>query len=174
MLGGTPSPPEEVVTITGSPFTAQEWQALRLAPFWILSAVVGRDRDFTEPDRVAFAVAVARARATTSDPLTTSVLDACTGRFDLLLAEYEEDERSVGSGLHDVAGILARTADDHGAAFRDALVRTIGVSLATARGPYGRTATVEDLQRLRLAAALMTADEPGAARSGLARTAGVA
>ncbi len=47
---------------------------------------------------------------------------------------------------------------EHALAFRGVLVGTIGVSVATARGPYGRAASVEDLQRLRLAAVLMDSD----------------
>ncbi len=149
--------------------TTADWRALRLAPFRILSAVVGRDHGFAQPDLESFAAAVAHARSATSDPLTSAVLDACVGEFDELLAEYETDGQSVGSGLHDVARILARVAPHHAAAFTDTMIRGVGVSLATARGPYGRVATVEDLQRLRLTATLMTADEPLPAR-----TAGVA
>lgn len=151
------------------PYTDREWQTLRLAPFWILSAVVGRDRNFDEADREAFVLCLTRARLVASDPLTMSVLEALTSGPDGLWGQYEADTRSISSGLHDTALALDKVPPEQALAFRIALVRTIGVGLATARGPYGRAATVEDLQRLRLAAMLMSFDE---SRSDL--TAGVA
>lgn len=141
-----------------SPNARDEQQTLRLAPFWIFSAIAGRDRNFDEHDRAAFAAALTLAGSSASDPLTKSVLEALAKDPDRLWAEYEADPRSVGSGLHDVGRALESVPPEHALAFRGVLVGTIGVSVATARGPYGLAATVEDLQRLRLAAVLMASD----------------
>ncbi len=141
-----------------SPNAKDERQTLRIAPFWIFSALAGRDRDFDVRDRAAFVAALTLAGSSAWDPLTTSVLEALKQDLDRLWAEYEADPRSVGSGLHDVGLALESAPPEHALVFRGVLVGTIGVSVATARGPYGRAATVEDLQRLRLAAVLMASD----------------
>lgn len=138
-----------------SPNAKDERQTLRLASFWIFSAIVGRDRDFDEYDRAAFVAALTLAGSSAWDPLTRSVLETLAQDPDRLWAEYEADPRSVGSGLHDVGRALEGVPPEHALAFRGVLVVTIGVSVATARGPYGLAATVEDLQRLRLATVMM-------------------
>lgn len=146
--------------MTSSDLTSDQWRTLQQAPFWVLSAVTGQDRGFSALDREVFADALARARRATPAPWVRAVLESCEQDAEQLAAIYERDDRSVGSGLDAVARVLQAVDPADAAAFRAALIAGFGVAVATARGPYGRAATVEDLQRLRLAAVLMTSLEP--------------
>lgn len=131
---------------------------LHLAPFWMLSVVTSKDSDFSPDERGSFQVALTHARVLATEDFTMAWLDTVIAREPDLWLQYADDRRSVNTGLHDVGRILSRLDADCCVAVRDALLRTIGGGVATARGPFGQRPSLEDLQRLRLAAVLIGAD----------------
>jgi hypothetical protein len=54
---------------------------------------------------------------------------------------------------------VARTPIDEARMFKEMQVGTLGRSIATARGPFGRAPSIEDIQKLRIVAQLL-ADTP--------------
>ena len=130
---------------------SEDVRTLQLAPLWVLSALVGTHTRFAEPDLAVFWDAVVteglRAPRETCDLLATLTTDR-TG----LLLDLELDDRSVVSGLRDVVTVLG--PDERVEGYRRTLVR-IGGAVATARGPYGRQISSEDLGRLMLVAQLL-------------------
>jgi len=134
-------------------FGPDERRTLELAPFWILSAVVGRYRDFNQPTLDALDRLLSSA-----GPSAGAAYDVVVGvgsRLRDVLAEFEQDARPIVSGLLQVDTLLETrpTAEAH--AVRLLLVDTIGMGIARARGPFGAEATREDAERLELAEAIL-------------------
>jgi hypothetical protein len=130
---------------------SEDVRTLQLAPFWVLSALVGTHTRFAEPDLAAFWDALVH-EGLQAPPDTRSLLGSLTVDRAGLLLDLELDGRSVVSGLRDVVTILG--PEDLVEGYRRALVR-IGGFVARARGPYGRQISSEDMNRLLLVAQLL-------------------
>lgn len=127
-----------------------EWLTLQLGPVWVISALVGRNR-FDELEAEAFWRAVEDAP---DSPLSWQLMRAMTRNRTWLLDEFMLDDRSIVTGLSEVAMLLERVPAQVSRAARDAMLR-VGSDLARARGPFGRRASDRDLQVLQLVAQLL-------------------
>jgi hypothetical protein len=137
-------------------FTPDEWWTLRFAPFWVLSAVVGRTRSFDPLDLEAFSHAVDVLADQERGRLGGAVLTRVALDIHRLTSRYSADRRSVATGLWEVSGLLTRLPEEEAEAFRDALVSGVGESVAKARGPYGRVMSEDDARKLALVAQLLS------------------
>ena len=136
-------------------FTAADWRTLRTAPLWVLSAIVGRQSRFN-PLELAFWRSVDSAAAG-ADGLANAVLVSFSDNFSGLLEDYEQDERSVVSGLWDVVAILRRLDILVSVTFTATLLE-VGERVGRARGSFGQVISREDAQTLLLLAALLEID----------------
>jgi hypothetical protein len=127
---------------------------------WVLSALVGRAR-FDEDERAAFWDCVTEVAVSSSGP-TRQLLESMAAERRWIFEEFEREARPPVSGLHAVSSILDdkdRAGGASGGDVRRAILR-IGWLFARARGPFGRTVTLEDEQKLLLVEQLMrTSDE---------------
>lgn len=137
-------------------FTAADWRTLRTAPLWVLSAIVGRQSRFNPLELAAFWRSVDSAAAG-ADGLANAVLVSFSDNFSGLLEDYEQDERSVVSGLWDVVAILRRLDILVSVPFTAALLE-VGERVGRARGSFGQVISREDAQTLLLLAALLEID----------------
>jgi hypothetical protein len=129
-----------------------EWLTLQLGPVWVVSALLGRSH-FDELEQEAFWRAVEDAPIGDS-ALTWTLMQAVSRHRDWLLDEFVLDDRSIISGLSDVASLLEREPVPVSRAAREAILR-VGSSVARARGPFGRRITDIDAQMLALLAQLL-------------------
>jgi hypothetical protein len=151
-----------------SDLTAAEWRTLELAPFWILSSLSGTYRNFDPVELELFAEAL-DAAALTPGRFGRDVIASIRADLAGMQECYEVDGRSIASGLCAVADVLARTPMAEATMFRQMLFGTLGVRLAEGRGPFGRSATAEDMHKLRIAVQLLAADtSPASERAGAA------
>jgi hypothetical protein len=127
-----------------------EWLTLQLGPVWVISAVIGRNR-FDELEAEAFWSAVEDAP---TSPLSWQLMRAMTRNRDWLLNEFMLDDRSIVTGLSEVALLLERVPAQVSRNARDAMLR-VGMDLARARGPFGRRVSDQDAQMLQLVAQLL-------------------
>jgi hypothetical protein len=141
--------------IEAETFTPDEWWTLRFAPYWVLSAVVGRSRSFDPMDLEAFSYAVDFMAEQERGRLSGAVLTRVALDFQRLTIRYSADRRSVVTGLWEVSRLLARLPDEEAEAFREALVSGVGESVAKARGRYGRIMSEDDVRALALVAQLL-------------------
>lgn len=137
-------------------FTAADWRTLRTAPLWVLSAIVGRQSRFNPLELAAFWRSVDSAAAG-ADGLANAVLVSFSDNFSGLLEDYEQDERSVVSGLWDVVAILRRLDILVSVTFTATLLE-VGERVGRARGSFGQVISREDAQTLLLLAALLEID----------------
>ena len=128
-------------------------RTLQLGPLWVLSALVGTHTGFARADLAAFWDAVV-ATGLRSSVATRELLCSLTVDRDGLVGDFELDDRSVVSGLHDVVAALGRGTDEQAVDYKRALL-WIGAATGRARGPYGTQLSTEDLQRLLLVAQLV-------------------
>jgi hypothetical protein len=127
-----------------------EWLTLQLGPVWVISAVTGRSR-FDELEAEAFWRAVEDAP---TSPLSWQLMRSMTRSRDWLLDEFMLDDRSIVTGLSEVAFLLERVPEQVSRDTRDAMLR-VGTDLARARGPFGRRVSDQDAQMLQLVAQLL-------------------
>ena len=144
-----------------------EWRTLQLAPFWVLSSLSGTYRNFDPVEMELFAESL-EAAAQAPGRLTREVVAAVCADLRGLQQQYATDGRSIATGLCAVADVLAHTSVAEAAMFRQMLLGTLGVRLARARGPFGRSATAEDMHKLRIAVQLLADTSLPAARAGVA------
>jgi len=137
-------------------FSPEEWTTLRLAPFWVFSAVVGRHRSFDPLEFEAFSRSVEIVADHERGRLGGDVFTRVALDLDRLTRRYEADRRSVATGLWEVSGLLGRLPDDEAEAFRDALVSGVGEGVAMARGRFGRIISEDDVKALGLVAQLLS------------------
>jgi len=133
-----------------------EMRTLQFGPFWVLSAVAGTYNRFKSYELAAFWDTVVAVALRTPFPARDILTSLASDRSGLLL-DFELDDRPIVSGLRQIMEILERMEPDTSSDFRLALLR-IGVDIARARGPYGRTITEEQEQLLLLIAALLELD----------------
>jgi hypothetical protein len=135
------------------------WRTLQLTPLWLLSAVVGRQRDFEPLELAAFWRAVDDAAAG-ADGLAHAVPTALSSNFSSMLKDFEDEQRSVVTGLWDVVRILNGLDREVGRPFV-ATVLEIGERFCRARGSFGRVISREDRQMLLLLTALLDIEASG-------------
>ena len=123
---------------------------MQLGPVWVISAVIGRNR-FDELEAEAFWSAVEDAP---NSPLSWQLMRAMIRNRDWLLNEFMLDDRSIVTGLSEVALLLERVPAQVSRDARDAMLR-VGTDLARARGPFGRRVSDQDAQMLQLVAQLL-------------------
>ena len=151
-----------------SDLTAAERRTLELAPFWILSSLSGKYRNF-DPVELELFAKVLDAAALAPGELGREVIASIRADLAGMQQCYEADGRSIASGLYAVADVLARTPIAEATMFRQMLLGTLGVRLAEGRGRFGRLATADDMQKLRIAVQLLAADpSPASERAGAA------
>jgi hypothetical protein len=136
-------------------FTADEWHTLLFAPFWAFTALAGRYRAFDPLDLEVFALAVEQAAARERGRVGGRLLNRVALDLDRLTRRFENDDRSVASGLWQVSVLLARLPADEADAFRDALVSGVCEAVARARGRYGRMISEDDAKVVELVAQLL-------------------
>lgn len=137
-------------------FTADEWHTLLFAPFWVFTALTGRYRAFDPFDLGAFVHAVEQAADSERQRLGGHLLGRVALDLDRLTLRFENDDRSVASGLWQVSGLLARLPEDEADAFRNALVSGVCAGVARARGRYGRVISEDDAKVVELVEQLLT------------------
>jgi hypothetical protein len=133
-----------------------EMRTLQLGPFWVLSAIAGTYNRFKSYELAAFWDTVVAVALRTPRPARDILTSMAEDRSALLL-DFELDDRPVVSGLRQVLEVLDHVEPEVSNDFRFALLH-IGVDIARARGPYGRTITQEHEQLLLLLAALLELD----------------
>jgi nucleotide-binding universal stress UspA family protein len=121
----------EEVTVEET-FTAEDWQELELAPFWILAAVGGADGKIDKTERAALVSGVDLC-AGHKDAFVRRVFAAVSENFDATLASYTKDERAALDGLRKAGDILARADPTQALHFKQTLVQ-LGVDVADASG----------------------------------------
>jgi hypothetical protein len=138
-------------------YSAEEWRTLQFAPFWMFSAVVGAYGGFDPRDFQVFVrclEAAALAGGELGRELLTSVL-ADPGR---VAAQFQQDRRSIGTGLFQVDAVLGKAGTEEAARFKDLLVLEIGEGVARARGRYGTEMSDDDAKAVALAAQLLAVE----------------
>jgi hypothetical protein len=142
-------------------YTPDEWRTLQLAPFWILSAVVGAYDRIDPRDQQVFARCL-EAAALAGGPLEREVLASVVADRERLVEQFRREPRSIGVGLFQVDAVLGGKAGGEAAArFKDMLVLEIGEGVARARGRYGTEMSEDDANALLLAAQLLANDRYG-------------
>lgn len=137
-------------------FAPAEWATLRFAPFWVLAAIAGRERDFDPVEFEVFTEVVEEASRRATGRVGGAVLHRVALDLDRLAAAFGEDRRSVVTGLFEVCRLLERLPPDEADAFREALVRGVGEGMARARGRYGRVISEEDERTVELVGVLLS------------------
>jgi hypothetical protein len=132
---------------------SQDWRTLELSPLWVLCAVTGRQSGFHPLELAAFWRSVDNAAAG-AQGLANAVPVSLSSNFSSLLKGFEQEQRSVVTGLWDVVGILSRL-DMLVAKPFVAMLLEIGESFSRARGSFGQVISREDRQTLLLLAALL-------------------
>src|SRR6476660_9010476 len=115
---------------------SRDWRTLELAPLWVLCAVTGRQSGFHPLELAAFWRSVDSAAAG-ADGLANAVPVSLSSNFSSMLKGFEQEQRSVVTGLWDVVGILTRL-DVLVAKPFVAMLLEIGESFSRARGSAGR------------------------------------
>jgi hypothetical protein len=129
----------------------EEWLTLQLGPVWVISALVGRSR-FDELEQAAFWLGVDDAPQ--ESPLGWQLMRAMTRNRQWLLHEFTLDDRSIVSGLNEVASLLERVPPEVSRDARECMLR-VGTALARARGPFGQRMSDQDALTLQLVAQLL-------------------
>jgi hypothetical protein len=133
---------------------SDDWQTLRLAPFWVLSALAGRSQQFDPLEDAAFwhcmDVAAAEAAGVARDALHSVIADR-----ESLVQDFEQDGRPIASGLGATVTALATLPPLEAAHFTDVLFTYVATGLARARGPYGSGVTRDDAETLSMIAAFL-------------------
>ena len=138
-------------------YTAEEWRTLQLAPFWMLSAVVGA-YDGVDPRDFQVFVHCLEVAALAEGRLRQEVLSSVLADRHRLAEQFRREPRSIGVGLFQVDAVLAKASPDEAARFKDMLVLEIGEGVARARGRYGTEMSDEDANSVTLAAQLLAAE----------------
>src|SRR3954451_7176647 len=128
-----------------------EWLTLQLGPVWVVSALVGRSH-LDELEEAAFWRSVDDAPQ--DSPLSWQLMRAMTLHLEWLLADFQLDRRTIGSGLDEDASLLERVPPEVSRDVRESMLR-VGSGLARARGPFGQKMSDQDSLTLQLVAELL-------------------
>jgi hypothetical protein len=137
-------------------FAPAEWATLRFAPFWVLAAFAGRQRNFDPTEFDAFSRVVEEASDRARGRIGGVVLQRVALDLDRLAAAFGRDRRSVVTGLFEVRRLLERLPPDEAQVFREALVCGVGEGIARARGRYGRFIGEDDERTVQLVEVLLS------------------
>lgn len=139
-------------------WSESEWLTLQLGPVWIVSALTGRSF-FDDLEEEAFWRAVDQGPETS--PLSWQLTQAMVRNKGWLVSEFMLEDRSIVTGLSQIAALLERVPHDSRET-RETMLR-IGAGFARARGPFGQRMSDQDAQLLQLTAQLLeTAAETAA------------
>jgi hypothetical protein len=128
-----------------------EWLTLQFGSVWVVSALVGRSR-LEGLEVEAFWRSVDDAPQ--DSPLGWQLMRAMTLNREWLLQDFQLDDRSIVSGLNEVASLLERVAPEVSRDVRECMLR-VGSGLAQARGPFGQRISDQDALTLQLLAQLL-------------------
>jgi hypothetical protein len=131
-----------------------DWQTLRLSPFWVRSALAGRSRQFDPLEDAAFWHCMDVAAGEAVGLAREALVSVITDRGQLVL-EFEQDGRPVASGLGAAVAVLATLPVIESAHFTDVLFAHVATGLARARGPFGNAISREDAETLSILAAFL-------------------
>jgi hypothetical protein len=151
------SDPREAATAMHNDLDRDDWQTLRFSPFWVLSALAGRYREFHPLENDAFWRCLADAASQATGIARASLVSVITDR-EWVVLDYEHDGRPAGSGLRAAASVLATLPATESAHFKDVLFSQLATEFARARGPFGNTISPEDAETLAIIAALLDVD----------------
>ena len=132
--------------------TPAQLRTVQLGPLWVLSALTGTSR-FGVDDLRVFWDSLVEVTLGLPEP-GRGLLMSMTADRPRLLNDFVTDERPVVSGLSHVVAVLGQLEPPAGEQVKAAMLR-IGIAVGRARGPYGRSLTFEDNQRLQLVAQLL-------------------
>lgn len=132
-----------------------EWLTLQLGPVWVVSALVGRSR-LDELEEPAFWQGVNYAPQDSA--LGWQLMQAINHNREWLLDEFQLDDRSIVSGLNEVASLLERVPPEVSRDARECMLR-VGSALARARGPFGQRVSDQDALTLQLVAQLLETED---------------
>lgn len=133
--------------------TNAQWRTLQLAPLWMFSAILGRQRDFEPLELSAFWRSVDQAAAGGSG-LSGAVPQSLSRDFAQFLLEFADEPRSVVTGLWDVVAILDRLDPLVSGPFRQTLME-ICERFCRARGSFGQVISRDDQRTLLLLSSLL-------------------
>jgi hypothetical protein len=128
----------------------EDVQTLRTGPFWLLAALTGQPSP--GPDESRIYEEALESLATNADPDVAHLLLDVDDDGAIRLAAT--DNRSVATGLTNIAMALRRLDAETAADYRRALL-TLGFTIAKAHGPFGKSITPEDGQTLVVCASLI-------------------
>ena len=128
-----------------------EWLTLQFGSVWVVSALVGRSR-LEGLEVEAFWRSVDDAPQ--DSPLGWQLMRAMTLNREWLLQDFQLDDRSIVSGLNEVASLLERVPPEVSRDVREGMLR-VGSGLAQARGPFGQRISDQDALTLQLLAQLL-------------------
>ena len=98
-----------------------EWLTLRLGPVWVISAVIGRNR-FDELEQEAFFDSVEQAPVGET-ALAWQLMQDISRDREWLFDEFFLDDRSIVSGLGQVASLLERVPPEVSRETRETMLR---------------------------------------------------
>jgi len=100
----------------------EDWQTLRFAPLWVLTAVTEAHHAIDAQGLDALARALSEAN-TFNDRLVREVLMSVAADIDSVMEAFEPDMRTTDEGLRDIVAVLDGHIDEPGRlAFTDALL----------------------------------------------------
>lgn len=135
--------------------TDENYRILRLAPFWVLSAIVGRHRNFHPLEVEALRRAVEDA-GRVHGGVVLEVLGTVASDPAPWLREFESEAHEPPVwGLNAVVDALSALDADVALLFRTTLLELIGAGMARARGPFGQMITQSDRDTLELLAGVL-------------------
>src|SRR5918911_1244860 len=102
-------------------FTADEWQTLQFAPFWVFSALLGTYRNFDPFEYDAFLRALGDA-ASAPGQLSSEVISSVAAAPGQVAERYQADNRTIAIGLCAVSTILNKAPSNEAALFREMLI----------------------------------------------------
>ena len=132
-------------------FTPAEWQTLQFAPFWVFSGLVGAYRNFDPLEYEVFAQLLEDAAGAPGQFAHDVIMSVLRDR-GRLAQRFETDDRTIARGLCAVAALLNRIPPGEAELFKEMLISNVGVSMAKARGRFGRVMSEDDEKTLALIA----------------------
>jgi hypothetical protein len=136
-------------------FTPEEWQTLQFAPFWIFSGLVGAYRNFDPLEYDVFSRSLEDAAAAPGQ-LAHEVIRSVLQDRGRLAEQFQADDRTIARGLCAVATLLNRIPPSEADLFKEMLISGVGMSMAKARGRFGRIMSEDDEKTLTLIAQFLS------------------
>jgi hypothetical protein len=129
-----------------------DWLTLQLGPVWVASALIGRCH-FNDLEEAAFWHVLETSES--RSPLSWRLKGDAVANREWLLREFLVDDRSIVTGLTQVASLLdAWVPADVSREAREWML-VVGSRFARARGPFGQRISDSDAQMLQLLTQLL-------------------